>query len=190
MSRRQASEEFLELLAPVRDALYRHARRMAWNDEDATDIVQEAVMTAWREFGRFQRDSNFKAWMFRILINSAYRLNKKHVRHQMASLEDAPAEPADAMEREDAWASLLDAPDRLNELLDDRLVHALQQLGDDERQCLLLRIVDEFNYKEISDLMGMPLGTVMSHVHRGRARLRERLAALAVEFRLLGETSK
>jgi len=161
---------------------------MAWAEEEVADIVQEAVMTAWREFGRFQRDTNFKAWMFRILINTSFRLNKRLARRQAASLDESAMELEASMEREDAWASLLESPARLRELLDARLAAAIDDLSETERECLLLRVLEQFSYKEIAAMLDMPMGTVMSHVHRGRMRLRERLAGMAVEFRLMEET--
>ncbi len=176
-----SSHEFLALLEPIRDGLYRYARQMAWQSDQAPDILQEAVMTAWREFGRFERNTNFKAWMFRILINTIYRLNKRVARHRAASLDEASMDASVVMEREDTWSMLLDSPERLTELLDERLVQALDRLGADERQCLLLRLLEGFSYKEIAAMLEIPMGTVMSHVHRGRRKLRERLSGLAME---------
>jgi len=185
VGRAKASSEFLALLEPIRDALYRYARQMTWRADQAPDILQEAVMTAWREFGRFERGTNFKAWMFRILINTIYRLNKRTARQRAASLDEASMDVSMVMEREDTWSMLLDSPERLAELLDERLVQALDRLGADERQCLLLRLLEGFSYKEIAAMLEIPMGTVMSHVHRARGKLRERLSGLAVEQGLL-----
>ncbi len=182
-----SSNEFLALLEPIRDALYRYARKTAWQADQAPDILQEAVMTAWREFGRFERGTNFKAWMFRILINSIYRLNKRTARQRAASLDEASMDVSIAMEREDKWSMLLDSPQQLAESLDERLVQALDRLATDERQCLLLRLLEGFSYKEIAAMLEIPIGTVMSHVHRARGKLRERLSDLAIEEGLLPE---
>jgi len=187
MGRTSAAREFLELLEPVQDALYRHARRAAWRPDQAADMVQEAVMTAWREFGRFQRGTNFRAWMFRILTHTVYGFNKCSARRREAPLEDAEHEWAAVIEREDAWEALRDDPDRLREMLDQRLVRAIEGLGHDERQCFLLRLVEGFSYREIAGMLDMPLGTVMSHVFRARMSLRERLAALAIEEGIVKE---
>lgn len=143
-------------------------------------------MTAWREFGRFQRDTNFKAWMFRILINTSFRLNKRFARRPTTSLDESALDLQATMEREGAWASLLESPERLRELMDERLVAAIDDLGANERECLLLRVIEDFSYKEIAAMLNMPMGTVMSHVHRGRTKLRERLATMAVEMRMIG----
>ena len=188
MAQRSAAE-FLDLLEPIRDSVQRYAARMAWGDSQVNDIVQEAVMTAWREFERFEANTNFKAWMFRILINTIYRLNKRVARHSGPQLDDAHQDLHATMEREEAWNALLDSPEQLREMLDDRLVVALDRLGDDERQCLLLRLLEGFSYKEISAMLDIPMGTAMSHVHRARLKLREELASLAVEHGLLKESA-
>ncbi len=189
MKRKPSSKEFLDLLEPIRDSLYRYTGRMAWDREQVGDIVQEAVMVAWREFGRFQPGTNFKAWMFKILINTLYRLNKKVARRREAPLDETRIELHAVLEREDTWASLLDNPDRLRQILDDRLAHALDRLGLDERECLLLRLLEGFSYKEIAAALEIPLGTAMSHVHRARAKLREQLSALAIEHGLIKENA-
>ncbi|MCG8403867.1 MAG: sigma-70 family RNA polymerase sigma factor [Phycisphaerales bacterium] len=188
--RKSSSKAFLDLLEPLGDSLYRYAKRMAWDDDLVADIVQEAVMTGWREFGRFERNTNFKAWMFKILINTIYRLNKRAARQRVATLDESNPDSSLMLERENTWASLLENPERLMQLLDERLVHALDRLATDERQCLLLRILEGFSYKEIASMMEIPLGTVMSHVHRARAKLRERLAALALEHGFITRASE
>ncbi len=152
---------------------------MAWRDDLAGDILQEAILTAWREFPRFEPSTNFRAWLFRILTNTIYRLNKKVGRE--VSIEENHLDPRETMEREDTWGWLLEDPDQLMQLLDDRLIEALKRLGTDERQCLLLRSLEEFSYKEIAEMLAISLGTVMSHIHRGRIKLRESLTGLALE---------
>jgi len=180
---------FLDLLEPIKDSLYRYALRNSWGDDQAGDILQEAVMTGWREFHRFEAGTNFKAWMFRILINSIYRLNKKVARHGGPQLDEVHEEQHSDVDKISDWFSILETPDKLNDLLDERLVQALDKLGSDEKQCLLLRLLEDFSYKEIAALMDIPVGTAMSHVHRGRIKLRDELAALAVEHGLLKESA-
>ena len=182
------AQEFLALLEPNKGAIERYALRSAWNPEQGVDIVQEAVMTAWREFHRFKQGTDFRAWVFRILINTIYSFNKKVNRDRKLG-SPLPLERLDgAMERESAWASVLEEPAHVFESLDERLVEALGELRHEERQCLLLRLVEDFSYKQISSLLGMPMGTVMSHVYRARLKLRELLADMAVELRLVKDT--
>ena len=182
-----AAQCFVRLLQPLRAAIERYALRNAWNRSQAHDIVQEATMIAWREFGRFQTGTDFRAWLFRILVNTVYSFNKKSSRENRHS-SAIPTDDLDkVMQRESAWASVLEQPQRIMESLDERLVGAIKRLAGDERQCLLLRLLEGFSYKEIASLLHMPMGTVMSHVHRARMKLREQLADLAVEHRLVGE---
>ena len=89
--------------------------------------------------------------------------------------------------RESAWAGVLEDPERVLESLDERVVTALTELSLDEQHCLLLLLIEKFTYKEISAYLSLPVGTVMSHVHRARSKLRERLADLAIEHRLVKE---
>lgn len=181
MSKPTDADSFLDLLAPVRDSLYRFSVRNVWRADQASDVLQEAVMTAWRQFDRFERGTNFKAWMFKILLNTVYRLNRKTHRSRAASIEEGALEAAGFVEREEAWASILLDPERVKESLDDRLVSALEMLGDSERYCFLLRLLEDFSYREISEQLDLPLGTVMSHVYRARMKLRERLTEMAIE---------
>lgn len=187
--RKPTSKTFLELLEPHRDAFYGYARRASWRMEDAPDIVQEAVMTGWREFARFQLGTNFRAWMFRILVNTIFRFNKKVKRDRSVALDAVDEDVFLAIEREDAWGALLHRPDMLRQVLDERLVSSLDNLSVNERQCLLLRTLEDFSCREIASMMRIPLGTVLSHIHRARIKLRKDLAALAVEQRLIKEAT-
>ena len=183
------AQEFLELLEPIKARMERYALRSAWDREQGRDIVQQAVMTAWREFRRFEQGTDFRAWVFRILVNTIYSFNKKTSRdrkHRSAM----PIEDYDGVwVRESAWASVLEEPASILESLDDQLAEAIGELRNDERQCLLLRLVEGYTYKEISSLLSMPMGTVMSHVYRARVKLREQLAELAVELKLVKDTA-
>ncbi len=187
--RERSSEQFLALLEPIRDSLYRYAKHTAWRDDLGEEIVQEAVMTAWREFDRYQPGTNFRAWVFKILVNTSYRLNKRVARKREVPLDDAAGDLSMVLEREEAWSHLLADQAALEQLLDERLVRALRALGEEERHCLLLRLLEDLPYKEIATMLGIPLGTVMSHVHRARIRLREVLAGLAVEYGLIEEAA-
>ncbi len=187
MKQKRDSEAFLGQLEPLRHQLYGYARR-ALNRQDAVaDALQEVVLTAWREYPRFVPGTNFRAWVFRIMVNTVFNFNKRGAREQVVADETALLDMEAALAHETEWAALLDDPNRLCELLDERLVHAIDALSESERQCFLLCLLQGFSYKEISGMLGFPLGTVMSHVHRARMKLRERLAALAVERRLVTE---
>jgi len=185
---KSGSRRFLDLLEPIRDQLYRYARRAAWREDDAPDIIQEAAMTAWRKFKSFEVGTNFRAWMFQILVNTTFSFNKRVQRQREIPLGETEVEPSDVLERESAWSEVLDHPDKLAGLIDGRIVRSLERLNDVERHCFLLKLLIEFGYKEIAEMLALPVGTVMSHVHRARMKLREDLAAVAVERGLVRES--
>jgi len=187
--RRQDADRFLELLEPVRDSLHRFAVRNVWHRDQVTDVVQEAVMTAWRHFPTFEPGTNFRAWLFKILLNTLYRMNRKGHRARAQRLDVDMFDAEQSLARESAWASVLDDPQRVLDALDDRVVRALESLTQAERHCFLLRLLEDFSYKEIADQLELPMGTVMSHVYRARMKLRERLAALALEEGLVRSPS-
>lgn len=180
MSRLDNADRFLSLLEPLRDGLFRFAARSVWNKDQAADVVQETVLVAWSQFDRFEPGTNFRAWLFRILLNTLYRLNRRGHRQRKLAVgsidgDTLPAAPP-------GWDSILENPDRVLDTLDERLVDGLLELSEAERQCLLLRLLEDFSYREIADLLDMPMGTVMSHVYRARMKLRARLSAMALEI--------
>ena len=185
---KSGSRKFLDLLEPIRDQLYRYARRAAWRETDVPDIIQEAAMTAWRTFDKFEGGTNFRAWMFHILVNTTFSFNKRVKRQREVAFDKAEVDPTGALEREGAWSEVLDHPDVLSGLIDGRIVRSLERLSDAERQCFLLKLLEDFGYKEIAAMLAMPVGTVMSHVHRARMKLREDLAAVAIERGLVRES--
>jgi RNA polymerase sigma-70 factor (ECF subfamily) len=183
------TDEFVEQLEPIRHMLYGYARRAAYRPEMAADMVQEAALIAWRQYDRFERGTNFRAWVFKIMVNTVFSFNKRVGRERLIE----SSETLDAMmviEHEDAWQAILEDPQRLLENLDERLVWALDALSPDERQCLLLRLMEGFTYREIADMLSIPMGTVMSHAYRARMRLRERLADMALELGIVPETQR
>jgi RNA polymerase sigma-70 factor (ECF subfamily) len=187
MSSASDKADFLALFENIKEALARYAYRNVRSAQEAPDVVQEAVAVAWREFHRFQRGTNFRAWMFKILVNAIFRFNKKHGRQRPETDLGQFDLDSVSLQREEAWTSILENPESVFEALDDRLVSALDKLGGNERQCLLLRLLEGFSYREIADMLSVPLGTVMSHVHRARTKLREQLAELAIENGLVPE---
>jgi len=183
LGRARDQAAFLDLLEPLRHQLYGYAR-CALNRPDAVpDVLQEVALTAWRQFPQFVPGTNFRAWVFRIMVNTVFNYNKRAARERVVADDDLPLDVAAVMEHENEWASILNDPGKLRDTLDDRVVQALDALGAKERQCFFLCLVQGFSYKEISEILDLPLGTVMSHIHRARMKLRERLAAFAIEQR-------
>lgn len=176
-----AASRFTALLEPHRDALWRFASRMSWEKGNAEDALQEAVMTAYRKFAVFQPGTDFKAWVFQILVNTLLNAN---ARHRRALQDRAHVENLDlvqALERENAYASAMADPDRFLERVADPVRKSVNALSPHERLVFLLRSVEGFGYREIAKLLDLPMGTVMSHLFRARLRLREDLADYARE---------
>jgi RNA polymerase sigma-70 factor (ECF subfamily) len=173
----EAHRDFETLVAPLLDSLFATALRLTRIRADAEDVLQESVMKAWKSFDRFQKDTNFKAWVFQILKNtfiSRKRSDKRNPPPVALADEGAvpshPGEPAfDGVE----WDRVYPA------LVDDDVKTALDELPDEYRLPLLLSSMGELSYKEMAAVLEVPIGTIMSRLFRGRTRLRETLRGYA-----------
>ncbi|MDQ0258338.1 sigma-70 family RNA polymerase sigma factor [Sinomonas atrocyanea] len=164
------------------DQLYSAAMRMARNPADAEDLVQEAYAKAFAAFHQYKPGTNLKAWLYRILTNTYINLYRKRQREpqqaQTDSVEDwqlARAESHTSTGLRSAEAEALD------HLPDSDVKEALQSIPEEFRLAVYFADVEGFAYKEISEIMNTPIGTVMSRLHRGRKMLRDRLADYAAE---------
>jgi RNA polymerase sigma-70 factor (ECF subfamily) len=174
------ADEVLGLLEP----LFATALRLTRNRADAEDLVQDTYVKAFRFTDRFQRGTNLKAWLYTILHNTWRNRRRDASRdtvevdsdrvEQAASLPDGPA--------------ALDTPEHilLRDTLDADLQAALDSLPDAFREAVWLRDVEEFSYAEIAGMLGVPIGTVMSRISRGRRLLYERLSASAPRAEVAG----
>ena len=173
--------EFEALVEPHLDALIRTARRMTHDDNDAEDLVQEALMKGFRFFDRFERESNFKAWIFKILMNAFVNLYRKKQRRGVELDPEIPDEKTDpnAVVAEIDAATFEEREAAVFELVDDKVKQALLDLPDSLRFVVMLSVVEGLKYREIADILDCPVGTVMSRLFRGRAMLRERLVVYA-----------
>lgn len=173
-------------------SLYSAALRMTRNPSDAEDIVQETYLKAYRGFGGFEQGTNLKAWLFRILTNTyinAYRAKKR--RPDETDLEEVEDfflfRRLGGLEAARANRS---AEDELMDLFTDSEVkEALESLPETFRIAVLLADVEGLQYKEIAEALDIPIGTVMSRLHRGRKALQKRLYDFAEERGLAGERS-
>lgn len=179
MTQAGSATEFLGLFEPLQHELFNYARNALSRSDLAADVVQEVALTAWREFSRYEPGTNFRAWLYRIVVNTVFTWNRRGGRERL--LQSRSMTPERIENAEGDWSELLRDPALLREALDSRLALALDALRDDERHCILLRLVGNFSYREIGELLEMPMGTAMSHVHRARSKLRERLGSLARE---------
>jgi len=183
VQRAASSSEFEALALPHLDSLYRTALRMTRKPEEAEDLVQETFMKAFRSFATFEPDTNFRAWLFKILTNSYInRYRKQQGNPARTSLEDvggflASEQAAEAAIEPAEAPGLLEAA--LEERFDQEVKHALDDLPEDFRQVVVMALVEGMSYKEIAQALDCPLGTVMSRLYRGRQVLRRRLADYA-----------
>ncbi|MBI4327105.1 MAG: hypothetical protein HY674_17845, partial [Chloroflexi bacterium] len=137
--RTDLTDNFLTLLRPLRRELEIYCRRLIWNKDDAPDALQNAVMNAFKAFDRYHEDSNFRGWMFKILTNEVFKLNRKHGRLAQFEYQVQPEEldALPALESHVEYRNWLNAPDALADVLDQELLAALKTLTAAERAVLL-----------------------------------------------------
>ncbi|HLI51458.1 MAG TPA: sigma-70 family RNA polymerase sigma factor [Thermomicrobiaceae bacterium] len=162
------------------DSLYRTAVRMTGNPTDAEDLVQETYLRAFRSLNQFRLGTNLRAWLFKILTNAFINDYRKRTRRPRSTsldnvedyylyshLIDSGIQPATSGPEDDVLSRIPDAA----------VIRALEELPEQFRQVVLLADVEGFAYREIAEIMSIPVGTVMSRLHRARRRLQRSLLA-------------
>jgi RNA polymerase sigma-70 factor (ECF subfamily) len=160
---------------PLLPGMYSAAYRLTRNAADAEDLIQETFLRAYRAYHQFEPGTNLKAWLYRILTNSfinSYR--KKQREPQTVSDEEVQDWYLYSKMAEDGMEPSAEAA-VLESLPDEDVQEALSSLPEQFRMAVLLADVEGFSYKEIAEIMGVPIGTVMSRLHRGRKALEKRL---------------
>lgn len=173
-------DDFLEQVERYRDEFYRYVIRTLWDPGVADDVFSSAVLAAWENQHKFTPGTNFRAWMYRIITNKCYVANRVTGRTP-APIDDVPESAFMSLSQDRGYYDVLENPDRVMEACGDELNLALEKLSPAQRTAILLRGVERFSYKEIAEIMEIPVGTVMTHLSRGRAKLRKELLAYARE---------
>ncbi len=184
---RGKAENFMRHLEPLQGALEAYCRRSLHDPNEMRDVLQSAVANAYRDFHLYVEGTNFRAWIFRYVHLETLNCNRKHARTRHQEL------PAD-LSVEDVWQLVLDEPlfkvlledpDAVLEQCDAALAQAVGEMAPQERAVLLLQAIGEFKYREIAEILQVPMGTVMSTLARSRVRLRQRLVQWGEEHGLL-----
>jgi RNA polymerase sigma-70 factor (ECF subfamily) len=187
-TRHQRGWDFEAAAMPFVDALYNTAYRMTRNAEDAEDLIQETYLKAYKYYDKFTEGTNFKAWLFKIMKNTFINNYRKQ---QSAPPQSDFADIEESFESqvsEEVTRKVKDPEEELLEdVLDDDVQRALEELPEDYRMVVILADLEGFAYKEIADILEVPVGTVMSRLYRGRRRLEEAMLGYAREHGYIRE---
>ena len=176
-------QNFEQATIPFLDSLYNMAYRLTRNAEDAQDLVQETYLKAYKYYDKFEKGTNLKAWLFRIMKNTFINnYRKRQNQPQQNAFSDI----------EDSFESMVDDNARprekdpeqqvLDQVMDEDVQTALDSLREDYRMVILLVDIEGFSYKEAADILEVPVGTVMSRLYRGRRKLEKTLLEYARNY--------
>jgi RNA polymerase sigma-70 factor (ECF subfamily) len=175
-------DEFDKLALEHLDMLYRIARKLTRDPVRAEDLVQETYLRAIGAGSDFElQECGIRPWLVRIMHNLHYSRSQRE-RRQPAAIEDQQLDAAASDQAPAPWRGKASF-----EGMDQRLVHALEELPEEYQTVMLLWAVEDFSYKEIADAVNVPIGTVMSRLHRARAKLANKLQDFARQERIIRE---
>jgi len=177
---KQVHADFNALIQPYIKSLQNTAKRLTKNLIEAEDLLQETLYKAYKSFNQYKQDTNFRAWIFKIMINTYISSYRKSVRQPIKiSYEDLEEYQLYQYMKDES--EVFDTPNYFisDELFEDEVKEALEKLPYYFRLVVLLSDIEGFSYQEIADIVKTPLGTVMSRLHRGRSLLRNKLKKYA-----------
>ncbi len=166
------------------DALLNTAIKLTWNREDAEDLVQDAFLKAYKFYDKYEPGTNFKAWIYKILINTFINKYNKNMKYpKSVPLDDVEHSIKGTLISEEKDIFVVNEID-IKQLFNDRIFEAVKKMPEDIRKSVLLCDIKNYSYKEISSTLDIAIGTVMSRISRGRKILRTLLLDYAKEVRL------
>jgi RNA polymerase sigma-70 factor, ECF subfamily len=179
----KTKQEFQQLALCHVDALFASALRLTKNQGDAEDLVQDTFLRAYRFFDKFERGTNIKAWLFKILTNTFINRYRRKVKERTLTEGSELEAVHERLLSKDAQEYQSNPEQAVfDRLLSDDVLRAIDGLPDDFRMVVVLADLQEFSYREIAEIMECPVGTVMSRLYRGRRLLQKNLEGYAVEL--------
>ena len=166
-------DTFLKEIENHKDEFYRYVLRNVWDSAVADDVFSSAVLAAYKSRGNFQEGTNFRAWMYRILTNKCFVANRE-IGRRGKSLDEVE-EYIGLLAEKPSYKASIESSQEFLDMCGDEVHMAMRKLSTMERSCLLLKTMENFSYKELASILEIPFGTVMTHLARGRAKLRKEL---------------
>ena len=175
-------ERFEALVGGYSKHVYAVAYRMAGNEADAKDLAQEAFVRVWKALRRIEPDAALEGWLYRIVTNLYIDLLRRRPKTRVQSLDEPITTSEGQMAREQPDQAADVERTALDKMVDRRIREALLGLREDLRMVVVLADVEGYPYEEIAEMMGVPIGTIKSRLHRARRALRDRLAPVRAEM--------
>jgi len=170
-SKKPRMADFEAAALPHLNDIYRTAARVLGDSARADDVLQDVCLTAWKSFDKFEPGTNCRAWLYKILFHTINHYRRKWMNIRMVKENEEILETAAAGD-----------PPVPEHITDQEMLAALDQVPQDFRSVVLLIDVEEFSYKDAATILGVPIGTVMSRLSRGRRLLREKLVEAAQSY--------
>lgn len=182
---------FEEEVRPHLDVLYSTALRLTRSPVDAEDLVQDTLVRAYRFYDRFEAGTNFKAWLLRIQMNAFVNRYRRAARERQVFEGPMAAPVGEGVMSRSTMRALTDpVGDAQRRIIAREINRAFEELSDDARAMVLLADVEELSYKEIAEVIGCPIGTVMSRLHRARKQLQLSLQQHAVQLGIIDSANE
>jgi len=184
---RQKAERFVAHLEPIQHQLTVYCSRALNRSDETADVLQSAIANAFRDFDKYSEGTNFRAWMFRYVTLETLNRNRA-VSRLPSGLDEQHLSQADTLDIESfRLETLLDDPEAVLDHCDTVVAQSVGELTEQERKIFLLRAVGDFKYREIAEIMDIPMGTVMGLLSRARTQLRSKLLDYARQHGLFSK---